>query len=112
MVVFTFNCVRDSNGRRRRVVIEEQADPATGAPRLVVKHRDGESSEDEMQRIYADALAMWMHPSSRRRIPNCRGGRVTFFRREVPGSGHAERALRALRGRMVRFSAAEKDWGT
>ena len=62
-MVFTFKWVRNSSGRRRRVVIEEQADPATGTPRLVVTHREGEFSEDEMQRIYADALAKWLYPN-------------------------------------------------
>jgi hypothetical protein len=44
------------------LVFEEQADPATGAPRLVMTEQDGQFSDDEVERIYADALARWMHP--------------------------------------------------
>ena len=61
-MAFTFQWVRESGGHRRRVVFEESIDPATGLPRLVVTHVDGEFSDDEMERLYADALAKWMHP--------------------------------------------------
>jgi hypothetical protein len=62
-VAFTFKYVREIDGHRRRVVFEESVDPATGAPRLVVTHIDGEFGDDEMEHLYAEALAKWMHPN-------------------------------------------------
>jgi hypothetical protein len=55
----TFSFQFETHGVRRRVVFEERGD-ADGA-RLVVTHMEGEFSDDEIERIYADALAKWMH---------------------------------------------------
>jgi hypothetical protein len=45
-----------------RVVIEEREGALTGRSELVIVAVDGSFSDAEVQEIYADAMAAWLHP--------------------------------------------------
>jgi hypothetical protein len=62
-MTFRFHMTGVRGRERRHVVFEEETEPSIGTPRLVIAVLEGEFTAYEFERIYAEALAKWMHPN-------------------------------------------------